>query len=249
MSYLYPPPEPAPIVVLKDVGGLVSDYRSRTEEFRARNREVRLHECRSACTLALSLPNVCVYPSSLLKFHQAYNANTKETDLGITDELWQSYPQAVRARLGTLTRQYKVIKGDELIAMGVRDCNAPREKIMIAKAKPAPAPQQESGTLLANLGDRLGALVSPSTPTIVQTRPVPEPAGKPPVEPPKPVPEPPPRPTEPVPSIETSVDVPLPPSRPPMLARAEVTIPAFRRPMPGSQRILQPAFVSLASFR
>ena len=79
MSYLYPPPEPAPVVVVKDVGGLVSDYRDRTEMYRAQNREVRLHECRSACTLALSLPNVCVYPDAQLKFHQAYNDITKET--------------------------------------------------------------------------------------------------------------------------------------------------------------------------
>ena len=249
MSYLLPPPDPAPVVVSKDVGGYVSEYRSRTEQFRQENREVRLHECRSACTLALSLPNVCVYPTSLLKFHQAYNADTKEVDLGITDELWRSYPQPVRARLGTLTRQYKVIKGDELIAMGLRDCNAPQEKIMIARARQAPQPQKESGTLLAGLGDTLGALISPTTPTVVQTRPVSEPVTRSPVEVAKPVPEPPPRPTEDLPALETTIDVPLPPPRPPMLARSEVTLPAFRRPMTGSQRILQPVFVSLASLR
>lgn len=75
LSYLYPPPQPAPVIVTKDVGGLVSDYRDRTAQYRAEYREVRLRECRSACTLALSLPNVCVFPSSLLKFHQAYNAD------------------------------------------------------------------------------------------------------------------------------------------------------------------------------
>ena len=78
MGYLSPPPSPQPVVVYKDVGGLVSDYQARTEDYRRENREVRLHECRSACTLALSLPNVCVYPDARLKFHQAYNELTRE---------------------------------------------------------------------------------------------------------------------------------------------------------------------------
>ena len=60
VSYLEPPPMPAAVVVQKDVGGLVRAYQERTELYRSQNREVRLHECRSACTLALSLPNVCV---------------------------------------------------------------------------------------------------------------------------------------------------------------------------------------------
>lgn len=141
MSYLEPPPMPAAVVVQKDVGGLVRAYQERTELYRSQNREVRLHECRSACTLALSLPNVCVYPSSTLKFHQAYNDITKEVDYGVTNELWSSYPQGVREKLGTLTRKYKVLRGSELIALGVRNCNAPAQqpKIMIAKATPAPA--------------------------------------------------------------------------------------------------------------
>ena len=96
MSYLEPPPLPSPVIVMKDVGGYVDQYRLRTEQFRVEGREVRLHECRSACTLALSLPNVCVYPSSLLKFHQAYHPETRVTNTDVSDELWRAYPQAVR---------------------------------------------------------------------------------------------------------------------------------------------------------
>ena len=48
MSYLEPPPMPAAVVVQKDVGGLVRAYQERTELYRSQNREVRLHECRSA---------------------------------------------------------------------------------------------------------------------------------------------------------------------------------------------------------
>ncbi|MGB6177096.1 MAG: hypothetical protein WBF43_12350 [Methylocella sp.] len=43
---------PAPVIVMKDVGGLVADYQSQTAIYRASEREVRLHECRSACTMA-----------------------------------------------------------------------------------------------------------------------------------------------------------------------------------------------------
>ncbi len=136
MGYLAPPPEPAPVVVVRDIGGFVSDYRRQTAVYRAQNREVRLHECRSACTLALSLPNVCVYKTSILRFHQAYDQTSKQVDYGVSDELFQSYPPAVRARLGYLTRKYKSLTGAELIRLGVRDCNGPRDRqpqIMIAR--------------------------------------------------------------------------------------------------------------------
>src|SRR6266568_1005216 len=143
MSYLQPPADNAPVIVMKDVGGYVNEYRAQTELYRTTHREVRLHECRSACTLALSLPNVCVYPSSLLKFHKAYNPITKVANDGVSDELMASYPPAIRARLGGLTRQYQVLTGSELIRLGMRNCDAPRQpEIMIARAhvKPQPAP-------------------------------------------------------------------------------------------------------------
>src|SRR6516165_6768928 len=116
---------PAPVIVMKDFGGFVTDYQARTEQYRASDREVRLHECHSACTLALSLPNVCVYPNSVLKFHLAYDPRNHQSDYGVSQELFNSYPAAVRARLGTLTRQFKVLSGAELINLGIRNCNAP----------------------------------------------------------------------------------------------------------------------------
>lgn len=142
MGYLYPPPSPAPVIVQKDVGGLVSDYRAITEVYRRENREVRLHECRSACTLALSLPNVCVYPSSVLRFHSAYHRDTKQVDQSVSAELFNAYPEAVRQRLGYLTREYRSLSGRELIDLGVRDCTKPASETMIARAKAAPQPVQ-----------------------------------------------------------------------------------------------------------
>lgn len=135
MGYLSPPPMPAPVIVVKDVGGLVTDYEARTEQYRRENREVRLHECRSACTLALSLPNVCVYPDAKVKFHQAYNALNRETDYGVSAKLFASYPAPVQARLGGLTRDYRVLSGTELIALGVRNCAQNDSGVMVAARK------------------------------------------------------------------------------------------------------------------
>lgn len=159
MGYLSPPPMPAPVVVYKDVGGLVSDYEAITERYRRENREVRLHECRSACTLALSLPNVCVYPDAKVKFHQAYNAINREVDLGVSSRLFASYPAAVQARLGYLTREYRVLSGTELIALGMRNCEsgatmiAGRRQRAPATAIASARPDGQSGASLASFGD------------------------------------------------------------------------------------------------
>lgn len=155
LAYLDPPPFPAPVVVMKDVGGFVSEYQAQTARYRQEGREVRLHECRSACTLALSLPNVCVYPSSLLKFHKAYNANTREADEGVSGELFRSYPAAVQARLGGLTREYRVLTGAQLIALGMRNCEGGGVQVARARhqdsapAVAAPAERSLFGSLAA----------------------------------------------------------------------------------------------------
>jgi hypothetical protein len=149
---------PAPVIVMKDVGGFVADYQAQTELYRASDREVRLHECRSACTMALSLPNVCVYPDSTLKFHLAYDVRNRQTDATISQQLFDSYPAAVRTRLGGLTRQYKVLRGSELIALGVRDCGERRVMVAAGESRkraarpeaPASAPAAQ-GSLLAGL--------------------------------------------------------------------------------------------------
>jgi hypothetical protein len=139
MTYLHPPPGDAPVIVTKDVGGYVNEYGAQTKLYFDTGREVRLHECRSACTLALSLPNVCVYPDSLLKFHKAYNPFTKQANDDVSSQMMAAYPEAIRQRLGDLTRTYKVLTGSELIRLGIRDCNKPiGPNYAVARARPAP---------------------------------------------------------------------------------------------------------------
>ncbi len=217
MSYLEPPPFPAPVIVMKDVGGLVTDYQARTEQYRREGREVRLHECRSACTLALSLPNVCVYPTSILKFHKAYNWDTKVRDEGVLAVLFASYPAAVQARLGGLTVDYRVLTGAELISLGFRNCN--EGATLVARNTVAPkttgAPAQAGGTTFAST---LQSVVS-NLPTLFGQQKVdPEvgmPASRVTLNPP-PLSQ----------GLKGSESAPLPPRRPIELARSDVAAEA-----------------------
>lgn len=216
MGYLSPPPSPAPVIVYKDVGGLVSDYEAQTEQYRRENREVRLHECRSACTLALSLPNVCVYPDAKVKFHQAYNAINKEVDLGVSARLFASYPTNVQARLGYLTREYRVLDGRELIALGMRNCEGDNPVLIasrkqkaaqgtaVASAQPVPTAnplgdiankvQTAVASALKGAPDQSSA---PIRVAVADRQPLPEPR------------------PEKIASISTMIEAPLPPKRPP----------------------------------
>jgi hypothetical protein len=253
LSYLDPPPLPAPVVVTKDVGGYVDEYRARTELYRAQDREVRLHECRSACTLALSLPNVCVYPDSLIKFHAAYDPRNKAVNWDETQKLFSTYPAPVQARLGTLTREYKVLSGAELISLGVRNCT--EKRILVAKAAPAPEDKNSLAKIMQGMKSALltGAEASresigaqSTAPAVaVKTQPVTNPQSAP--EPQQTeVPLPPARPEPPEPE---PADVPLPPRRPTsvILAQARIaSIPPAHRPMQGSARILPDRFTPYA---
>ncbi len=163
MGYLHPPPGDGPVIVMKDVGGDVRQYAAQTYAYIRSGREVRLHECRSACTLALAAPNVCVYPDGVLRFHKAYNPITRATNDGVSDAMMRAYPPAVRERLGALSRQYKSLTGSELIRLGVRDCTAPAEpRITIARASARPIGAQAS--LPSGVGGLFAAFGAPDIP-------------------------------------------------------------------------------------
>ena len=154
MSYLQPPPDPSPVVVVKDFGGFVNEYAAQTELYRRTGREVRIHECHSACTMALGLPNVCVYKDSIFKFHQAYDPRNHVTNWQVTGELYNTYPAAVRDRLGAPTKTFTVMRGTELIDLGIRDCATPNPRIMVASASAKPIPD---GVLSGGAVSRIAA--------------------------------------------------------------------------------------------
>ncbi len=247
-----PPPGPAPVVVMKDVGGLVTDYQRQTEIYRQEGREVRLHECRSACTMALSLPNVCVYPKGVLRFHQAYNRDTREVDHGISNQLFSTYPEPVRRRLGYLTRAYKSLSGAELINLGVRSCN--ETPVMFARrtqgggtqlASAAPVGPEQPGALSRLAGRLTAALVGTAEPASTLSAARPQAPASAPIQMArvdmKPVPLPPVRPANlgpvltdpnPVGSISPEADevVPVPPVRPAHLKGAPVQVAKAIKP-------------------
>ncbi len=220
---------------MKDVGGLVTDYQRQTEIYRREGREVRLHECRSACTMALSLPNVCVYPTSVLRFHQAYNRDTKQVDHRISSDLFATYPEPIRRRLGYLTRQYRSLSGKELIDLGVRDCN--ETPVMFAQrmqkknggtlvASAAPAGGAQEPSTLSRLAGTLSAMLTGGaqpTSAAIPTRP----SGPTLIARAEPVPLPPVRPSDlgETPAAvedEAAGDAPVPPVRPAHLGNTAV---------------------------
>lgn len=223
MSYLEPPPNMSPVVVVKDFGGYVNEYAAQTEIYRRTNREVRIHECHSACTMALSLPNVCVYPNSIFKFHQAYDPRNHVTNWEVSDQLFNTYPVAVRERLGTLSRQFTIIKGEELIQLGVRECGEQQPRIMIAQAKLRPLPETmtSGGSTFSMLTGRLQGMV----PNLgAQPEPVPAPGPR--VVRPRPAPQ--------LPDGMLGPNIPLPPEKPTDIAKAEPDQSGEPAPEPGA---------------
>ncbi len=265
MSYLQPPPDMSPVVVVKDYGGYVDQYEAQTELYRRTNREVRIHECHSACTMALSLPNVCVYPNSIFKFHQAYDPRNHETNWAVSDELFNTYPVAVRERLGTLTKSFTVLRGEELIALGVRACGEPQPQIILAQTQQKPLPGSATFAMLTgklqgllpkpgpSSGGSQGGAGSPGTGTGTAR---PKPADIPDGLLAKQIPLPPEKPAElamatpdqteaPVPPARPDDGTPLPPPRPKILVAARPGTPSAPvvRIIAGAQSILPPHFV------
>ena len=106
------------------------------------------------------------FSDSTLKFHFAYDPRNHQTNPEVSQQLFDSYPTAVRARLGILTRNYKVLSGSELIKLGIKDCNEPKTNepktgeptIMVASAAGRKPPLAQPGVekpLLAGLMDKM----------------------------------------------------------------------------------------------
>lgn len=140
MLYLDALPPAGHPVEIRDIGGFVAEYQKQTERLSSQGREVRLLYCRSACTMALSLPKACVYPHSKLFFHMAYNPATKERREKESDQLFAMYPAKVQARLGRLTPDTKMLAGAELISLGVPECGKAQPDTVIALVSPKPKP-------------------------------------------------------------------------------------------------------------
>ena len=87
--FLYPPPDiKQPVVIYNDGGGLVTKYFEQAYRYKMEGRRVEIRgSCRSACILALSVPNVCVSPAAEVKAHNAYEKYTGVRRPDVTEEM------------------------------------------------------------------------------------------------------------------------------------------------------------------
>ncbi len=148
--FLYPPPSIVqPVVIKEDGGGIVTDYIKAAYDYKAQNRRVEIRgSCRSACTLALSVPNVCVGPGAVVKWHHAYEPASGAVRYDITDLMLERLPFRIRSRIqGHIQVNYNpdaTLTYRQLVELGVKDCDndtqvATSKPVEIAPPSPAPS--------------------------------------------------------------------------------------------------------------
>jgi len=146
-QFLYPPPDVRqPVVIVNDGGGLVDQYERAAWRYRLERRRVEIRgSCRSACTLALSVPNVCVGRGAVVKWHHAYNVDTHEPRYDITKSMLAQLPMRIQYQVGSkITIDYNpnaTLTYTQLVALGVADCDAPSPTVV---ASVTTAPTQAS---------------------------------------------------------------------------------------------------------
>jgi hypothetical protein len=138
-DFVAPPPNMAPVAIYSDGGGLVDVYREAAIRYRLEGRQVKiLGSCRSACIMALSVPNVCVGPDAVVKAHHAYEPTTKVLRPDVTAQMMVDLPHSIRARVEpNITREYNsktTLFYNDLLALGIPDCNSIKSREPIRPA-------------------------------------------------------------------------------------------------------------------
>lgn len=129
-AFLNPPPLiHQPVVITNDGGGLVTDYEKAVFQYKLEGRRVEIRgSCRSACTLALAVPKVCVGRGAIVKWHQAYEVKTHIPRYDVTRRMVADLPPRVKERVenniqvnynSSATLTYK-----QLVELGVKDCDS-----------------------------------------------------------------------------------------------------------------------------
>jgi len=122
LSALAATPARADLLITRDHGGYVEEYKAKFARVRDRHERVIIDGiCNSACTLVFGIVpmnKICVTPRASLGFHQAYydkafTFGIKVTSAEGTSELMSYYPEPVKdwiRRNGGLTTEMKKIK-------------------------------------------------------------------------------------------------------------------------------------------
>lgn len=141
MDFTTPPPNMEPVAIYDDGGGLVDKYREAAYQYRLEGRQVKiLGSCRSACILALSVPNVCVGPEAVVMAHHAYGLYSgkikPETTKAILDELPDNISQVIGPNIQKEYTRGATLTYEELLALGVPSCGKQSSYARAARRKP-----------------------------------------------------------------------------------------------------------------
>lgn len=118
MIWYNTPDPPAIIEVVEDHGGFVREYFAAVEQLRNTKTQIKITgTCESACTLIFALPpdRICVDPLAKIGFHRAKNIDDPDMADVWSEVMWNSYPDIIRQRLQTLTKNFKYLMGQALI--------------------------------------------------------------------------------------------------------------------------------------
>jgi hypothetical protein len=127
------PPNNAPVVITRDYGGYVSKYENAAFDYKEKGIRVEIRgECRSACTLALTVPNVCVGEMAIVAWHQAYEPDSHRLRPDVTNRMLANLPPRIKEHLqGKIQASYtqeSTLSFADLTALGIPDCDAPPYK-------------------------------------------------------------------------------------------------------------------------
>jgi len=143
------PPNDGPVVIYNDGGGVVTSYQNAVYRYNYSHRRVEIRgSCRSACTLALAVNNVCVGPGAILKWHHAYNPQTGAPVYSVTNDMMAMTPTKIRRlvepNIGINYNPNATLNYQQLVALGVPDCADFKDhpstfETTVASSKPAHA--------------------------------------------------------------------------------------------------------------
>lgn len=126
-----------------DGGGDVLHYMNNVHVANARRQEMRLDgTCLSACTMKLGIRRACVTPDARFGFHSPVRSDGSLA-AGWRAVLLGHYPERVRRYVEPMLadRDYTMVSGATLIALGMRACNdgPAREDYALRSAPAQPA--------------------------------------------------------------------------------------------------------------
>ena len=121
-------------IEINSPGGRLEEFFAKRRFMVANHITPRLRVCESVCTIFLSVPGACVYPDSLLGFHQAYSGMMQPDGHIVIDsvfpqgtiQMWDRLPGVVKQIVGWPMPEppgMKMVRGSQLIQAGYPACS------------------------------------------------------------------------------------------------------------------------------